>query len=95
MPKEGCIENAFLLASIRVQQINVEHIPGIDLFTKALPRTKYDQISFTAILSLTLTSRKKNDLKYENCNNGLNIVRKGCVIIHIPHPVIDCWLVVK
>ncbi len=33
-------DNAFLLASIRVQQINVERIPGVEFFTKALPKTK-------------------------------------------------------
>ena len=55
------------LSVISSSQINVERIPGVDFFTKALPRTKYDQFNHS---SLTLTSRKKNDLKNENCNNG-------------------------
>ena len=66
MPKEGCIENAFLLASIRVQQ-NVEHIPGVDFFTKALPRTKYDQFHHYIVVN---TDFSEENLKNENCNNG-------------------------
>ena len=59
MPKEGCIENAFLLASIRVQQINVERIPGVDFFTKALPRTKYDQFHHYIVVNTDFSEEKR------------------------------------
>ncbi len=59
MPKEGRIENAFLLASIRVQQINVERIPGVDFFTKALPRTKYDQFYRYIVVNTDFSEEKR------------------------------------
>ena len=61
MPKEGRIENAFLLASIRIQQINVERIPGVDFFTKALPRTKYDQFHRYIVVNTDFSEEKKKN----------------------------------
>jgi hypothetical protein len=38
---------------------NVEHIPGVDFFTKALPRTKYDQFHRYIVVNTDFSEEKR------------------------------------
>ena len=72
---------------VQQHQFVVEHIPGqcnlADFFTKA-PKAKYDQFHRYIVVDAEL-SEGKQAKRMKICNNGKNIVRKGCVVIHITY----------
>ncbi len=76
---------------VKQQQFVVEHIPGqynvVDFFTKALPKTKFDQFHRYLVVNRNSLEEKrpKNKMKTITMDKTL---RKGCVGIQYPARVL-------